>query len=798
MSAIPVRLQSRVEQFRRRRLYRRQRRAIETSSLFDVAWYRAAYGLAPDDDAIDHYLAGPEDRRPSPWFDAAWYLRRYPDMRGGLIKPLTHYILFGARENRDPNPTFVTRWYRDSQPEAAAWRTPLDHYVSRGAARRADPAPDFDAEWYAATYLGGEGPALDPLAHFLLVGRAAGARVQPRQVASAGRPVEAARLETFKALAPARGRVVALLAARAAAGRLAPATLALVEQLAAAGACVALAVESDTAFAPDAELLDRLGGGWVRAPDGDASATWAHLLRAESLLFSGALLLLLRESAAELVAAAPAPVLLERLLASRADVAIPDITMTRPRRFDSRLIGLKGRALAYNTLHNFFGGLTVGDEAEDAAALQADFETSFTATIEAAAFTTERLLSPTAAPHAAGSAPATALATLRPTPCVAQPLKIAFIGPWNYATGLSQASRGYISALWRTGARLNIHPIETVFHTHARVAPTITARDFEGSADAVIVHLNPDGWGALSAAQQTAIERARIRIGLWVWEMGHMPPAWREAYATVDEIWTPSHYCAEVFRGEGDKPVRVVPHVVAAPPASHAAARDAVRAQLGLTPRERFVLYAFDGASYLVRKNPDALVRAFAAAGLATQGWRLVLKTKNLLDQPKDGAALAQLVAETEGAQILESQLSSEALAALFDAADIYASSHRSEGFGLTVAEAMAVGKPVVATDYGGVQDFLDASCGYPVPARTVRLEQDFGVYARGGTWGEVDEAAFARALQAAAAEVDAGRDDIGLRARARIAERLSAAAVAGAMRQALAQALSAGQKDAA
>jgi glycosyltransferase involved in cell wall biosynthesis len=121
-------------------------------------------------------------------------------------------------------------------------------------------------------------------------------------------------------------------------------------------------------------------------------------------------------------------------------------------------------------------------------------------------------------------------------------------------------------------------------------------------------------------------------------------------------------------------------------------------------------------------------------------------------------------------------------MAALFAAADVYASPHRSEGFGLTIAEAMALGKPVVASDFGGSRDFLDEACGFPVPARAVTLEKSHGHYLAGGVWGEVDEAALAEALRAAANADPA----VGERARARVAERLSPEAVARTMAAAM------------
>jgi len=808
MAAMGTRLANRLggwtSGLRRQWLLVRGRRALASSRLFDPQWYRLAHQIASDADPLGHYLSGPLDRRPSPWFDAAWYLGRNPDVGLSGLHPLAHYILFGAREGRNPNAHFATRWYLESHPDAARHPTPLDHYVSLGAARLADPAPDFDAAWYRANNMDEDERGLDPLAHYLLVGRGLGVRTQAFCAARAGEPIEVARLETFKPLEPARGQVVALITATAVEGRLSAEARGFVETLAGLGVRTVLVVEADAPFAPSAGLLNLLAGGYVREPRGHRYAAWAHLIRAEPLLFSGEMLLLINGDMASAAGGAAFKPFLRRLRASAADLQGVMTQGRAGKRLDSDLIAFQRGALGAATL-SFFGGLRSSED--DERAVRIDFETQLTAMATASGLSVEVLPeSPMHALREAASRPsffAVPAAASQPPPRAAagrllapgfaaeptRPWKIAFVGPWNFATGLSQAGRGYLSALWRTGVRLNVHPIEAPFHVHRRVAPTVAARDFDGAADAVIIHLNPDAWGALTPVQRAIIDNARVRIGLWVWEMGHVPDSWLPAFDAVDEIWTPSRYCAEVLAAQTRKPVSVVPHVVPTP-APGAADRAAVLADLGVEPEARLILYAFDAASFIMRKNPQALIRAFAAANLAARGWRLVLKTKNLMERPQDGAALLELASGVPGVVLLEKQLDQEALSALFEAADIYASPHRSEGFGLTVAEAMAMGKPVVASDFGGVRDFLDASCGFPVPVEVVSNEQDSIVYPRGGRWAEVTVADFAAALGDCAAQVEAGDRRIGERARARIAERLSADVVAGVMMQTLERAL--------
>ena len=363
----------------------------------------------------------------------------------------------------------------------------------------------------------------------------------------------------------------------------------------------------------------------------------------------------------------------------------------------------------------------------------------------------------------------------------AKPYKVAFYGPWNYDNGLGSASRGIISAIRQAGVRLNLHPVKKTFHVHRPLVPPHDVVDFDGAADVAIVHLNPDSWHLLTDEQRAEIGRAKRRIGYWVWEMEHLPEAWRRDFGSVDRIWAPSGYNAALYEAQDEAPVDVIPHVVPVDP-EPAAGGGALRAALGLPEDRRLILYVFDGASYLVRKNPAALVRAFAASGLADRGWSLVLKTKHLMDRAEEGAALAALAQGTPGVILLDRSLTAGELAGLVAACDIYASPHCSEGFGLTVAEAMAAGRSVVATDYSGTTQFLDASCGYPVRAPSWTLEEDYGHYTEGGTWAKIDETALAEALTTAAGRIDTGDNGMGDAARARIAQALSIDTVGAAV----------------
>jgi glycosyltransferase involved in cell wall biosynthesis len=91
------------------------------------------------------------------------------------------------------------------------------------------------------------------------------------------------------------------------------------------------------------------------------------------------------------------------------------------------------------------------------------------------------------------------------------------------------------------------------------------------------------------------------------------------------------------------------------------------------------------------------------------------------------------------------SQIENHTLTAL---ADCYVSLHRSEGFGLTIAEAMALGKPVVATGYSGNLEFMTAENSYLCPFVRCPVGPEREPYPADSHWSEPDVNAAAKILR--------------------------------------------------
>ena len=86
---------------------------------------------------------------------------------------------------------------------------------------------------------------------------------------------------------------------------------------------------------------------------------------------------------------------------------------------------------------------------------------------------------------------------------------------------------------------------------------------------------------------------------------------------------------------------------------------------------------------------------------------------------------------------LIDQNLDRGDLLALMNAADAYVSLHRSEGFGLTMAEAMLLGKPTIATAYSGNLDFMTPANSYLVRFDKTTIAEDIPPYPKGCVWAE-------------------------------------------------------------
>lgn len=255
-------------------------------------------------------------------------------------------------------------------------------------------------------------------------------------------------------------------------------------------------------------------------------------------------------------------------------------------------------------------------------------------------------------------------------------------------------------------------------------------------------------------------------IGLWAWELEESPVHFKQGLEYLDEIWTISEFSRHSISQMTDKPVHKMPLALLADEPSY----DINRRSLGI-PDHFMFLFSLDENSIIERKNPLGLIQAFRHAFRPMEGPVLVIKTINRAWNILKHEELWHEAAGRDDILILDKYLTSEANAALIRACDCYVSLHRSEGLGLTMAAAMTFGKPVIATDYSGNLDFMNAYNSYVVPWTPAKVAPGNDPYPEGATWADPDLDTAAR-LMRRVVEHPQEAEKIGQRAQASLQDR--------------------------
>lgn len=346
------------------------------------------------------------------------------------------------------------------------------------------------------------------------------------------------------------------------------------------------------------------------------------------------------------------------------------------------------------------------------------------------------------------------------------PLFIA--GMFRTGNGIGRAARSCFEALKAEGYAPRAADLSAAFN-QVDLEETVPLLRFEKRVPGtIIVFANPpEIERALMSLGLRRWDHWRI-IGAWSWEFAVAPADWARQAQFVSEIWAPSQFVADGFEAEYKRPVFSVPHFIPV------TARQPEPADPG---RLLSILTVADGRSSLERKNILASVRIFQKALPAPFAAELVVKCRNLEVAPAYARALREAAQADPRIRLIEGTLSQHDQDRLLDGCDILLSPHRSEGFGVHLAEAMARGKCVIATGWSGNLQFMSQDCAALLPYTLVPLDDPAGIYPalEGALWAEPDLEAGAEAL-ADLAKDPGKRQRLGAAARAAIAERLGTA----------------------
>jgi glycosyltransferase involved in cell wall biosynthesis len=268
---------------------------------------------------------------------------------------------------------------------------------------------------------------------------------------------------------------------------------------------------------------------------------------------------------------------------------------------------------------------------------------------------------------------------------------------------------------------------------------SLTARP---SSHLNIYHLNADEIDPVLLLLQHSLPDGAYNILYPFWELSKYPAYWTKKLLLFDEIWACSRFIENAIRGVITKPVYHMPLPVNVQLASMQG-----RQYFGLPEDAYLFLFFFDIRSYIDRKNPGAVIKAFEHTMAARPGSnaRVVIKVNGLGFSKKlqqDYAEFVRTIVENsigDKVILIANVYSDNEIKNLIRCCDCFISLHRSEGYGLGLAEAMYLGKPVIATGYSGNLDFMTGQNSCLVDYELIPVRDGQYLFAEGQVWADPD-----------------------------------------------------------
>jgi glycosyltransferase involved in cell wall biosynthesis len=306
---------------------------------------------------------------------------------------------------------------------------------------------------------------------------------------------------------------------------------------------------------------------------------------------------------------------------------------------------------------------------------------------------------------------------------------VNLIGYLRTENGVGQSARNAIDGLAAAGIPYRLENIRS--HGLSEGDRSVSIEPSESSYGINLYIVNADQTDIV-ASQTTAFRaQERYNIATWVWELPTFPAEWDSAYTAYDEIWAPSTYCQAAFARRSPIPVVHIPYVVRLPEASGLGRDD-----FGLAPDSFVFLSVFDLRSVFERKNPLGVIDAFSCAFSSKDNCELVIKV-NHADAEPDSMEKLRRAAAGKRIRLLDRTWPHADLMSLMSVSDCVVSLHRAEGFGFVMAEAMLLGKPVIATSFSGNMDFTHSSNSFLVGYNLRNVGPDCPPYDPAAVWAD-------------------------------------------------------------
>ncbi|WP_062063280.1 glycosyltransferase family 4 protein [Cellvibrio sp. OA-2007] len=314
-------------------------------------------------------------------------------------------------------------------------------------------------------------------------------------------------------------------------------------------------------------------------------------------------------------------------------------------------------------------------------------------------------------------------------------LRIEVIGFFHSISGIGESARLCAQQLAEDGYSVNCTSVEAFFHKPAELDWQWHNSIAQNEINCRIYHLNPPMLPPVILQMGINQFKRTFNIGYWAWELEAIPDEWIKATHYMNAIMTPSQFTTNTIQRYTQLPVLTVTHPVAPEqPASD------IRKRLHIPDNAFVVANIFSFGSAMERKNPLGLIAAFTQAFADNPNTYLILKA-NAGENSQEKKTLLAAIAGHSNILLLDQHWSKSDILGLIATADLYASLHRSEGFGLTIAEAMLLNTPTLVTGWSGNMDFCTQENSFLVGYAPIKVNSSHPEFSEfdNATWADAN-----------------------------------------------------------
>lgn len=290
---------------------------------------------------------------------------------------------------------------------------------------------------------------------------------------------------------------------------------------------------------------------------------------------------------------------------------------------------------------------------------------------------------------------------------MAQPSGIVWVGPIGDIGGYGNVTRNYLRALKQID--LPIHVVNT-----GNINKEIGEEDIKllynflstrinpGDDPILIIHGTPESFIGIEK------EGFKKTIGITLFETDRIPLHWANFCNDMDEIWVPTQFNYRTFTNSGVDHSKV--HVIHYPIESEQYLKQFNPYPFPAEVKSFKFLYtlAFD-----YRKGLDLLIPSYCKEFSSTDDVSLILKIylPDWISEENLSQLITSYIPDKENIPHIHFMIGHtprEDLLSLYSSCNCYVSTERACGWGMPQMEMMAMGKPVISINWGGVTEFMN------------------------------------------------------------------------------------------